>query len=168
MKYAILSLILTASAAQASVDYIAIGEIVSQAKAEVSAGRAGIACSMKEYLQNSTCLQMQKLNYTTSMLFSDSQRGDLVSGCTGGSSGYIKSASYFEYAYIQPAKELAKEASANDPVLKVISQLEDSHNQLIAETKEIVEKAKLQETYVTQCLLNQEPPATSIKDLICK
>ena len=167
MKAIFTLLFLGASIAQASVDYVAIGALVTAGKKDIAFSKAGVACLMKDYAESPTCAKIEKINVQTNNLLNTQSFVDFHPSC-GDSYDSSSGVHYFHYNYLNKVKELAKDAAANDPVNGVIQNLEASHNQLVNETNDILAKAKLQEAYVTQCLLGQEPPSASILEQLCK
>ncbi len=169
MKAIFTLLLLGASIAQASVDYVAIGALMTAGKKDIAISKAGVACLMKDYAQSPTCAKIEKINAETNNLL-NAQYYRYFSPDCGDDYKYHSSSGVkkFHDSYLDPAKALAKYAAANDPVNGVIQNLEASLGQLVTETNDILAKAKLQDTYVTQCLLGQEPPSDSILEQLCK
>lgn len=170
MKAVIAVLILGASIAQASVDYVAIGKIVTAGKKDTEDAKQGVACLMKSYADSPSCEKIENINEQTNKLLNSANSFEymMVSNCGQFMTVVASGIMYFEHKYSKAAKELAKDAPANDPVHGVIQKMIDAHQQMVDETTDVLAKAKLQETYVTKCLLGQEPTSTTILEQLCK
>lgn len=166
MKSIIAILVLSSSIAQASTDYIAIGAIVNEGKAEIAKVKLLVSCLITEYAQRPTCTKIEELNKITKTILNVKSHDSFVASC--GDTVIGRSAFEYNGRYINKARALAVDTPSDDPVHGVISKLEKSLVGLLSETTEAVAKAKLQETYISKCLLGEEPEPRSILDQICK
>jgi hypothetical protein len=167
IKFLFAILILGTTAAHAKVDYVAIGALLTQARIDLKNSKSVIACLMNSYAASPSCAKIELLNKEMSDLWSEDKIENVAASCGG---QYVSGSSkaYFMYQYIDPAKKLAQEASSQDPVLSKIKEIQDSMEQAVEETKDMASKAKLQETYVAQCLSGSEPSGLSVKQMVCQ
>jgi hypothetical protein len=162
---------LSTATVRASVDYVSIGAVLSAGKQQVSLLKRGMACLMKDYSQKPSCAQIENIVKQSKNIVADSTVALWYAGSCGGAERTSFSADSVEYlrrVKLKSALDLAKAAEPNDPVHGKIVEFEKSLDDLVAETTDILAKAKFQETYVTQCLLGQEPKEATIIEMLCK
>jgi hypothetical protein len=164
MKFIFAALLCSVSVAHASVDYVAIGEQSSRIKSNIKLVQETTACVLKDYNIQPSCKKIEDIN----AFGNDVLAGYMVTPTKCGSQyvGIIHSISEMSQT-VASMKEKAKEATSNDPVLAVIAKDEQAVRSLAKDLKETLLKAKLQETYVSTCLIGNEPTET-IQDLLCK
>lgn len=162
MKFIFSALLMTASLANASVDYVAIGKIVTVTNKEIQATQAAVACAVKSLAEKQTCQKIEELNNAFNKIKAPGIDSTHLSGC-----GIVSSGDYLRY-YAKNLRPLAQEAKQTDAIWAIIEKVEKSIDQVIVDVDILSAKLRLQEIYTSQCLFGVEPTQTSLLDLVCK
>jgi hypothetical protein len=151
MKPFLLTLLLLSTAAQADVNYVAIGRTLHRGETKLRAVREVLDCVTKAFTPpNQTCPVMETMDTFFFDLLSEDGRSVYVAPfeCltdTLASVGELKQAA-------AEARDLARDATPADPVFDRIARYEGYIRDWAAYAQNAVRSTKLQELYLANCL----------------
>ena len=167
MKSLMMSILLIGSFAQADVDPIAVGQILTGIKTHIEMAKNGAACLINKIETEKSCASFEEANKRFKGFLGLNQAMDSMF-CYQGTKMYDASPLSMLRYNLNKAKELAKSAQPNDPILAAVNKVGQSLDALETEITALFNEAELQSRYVSQCILGEEPTTPSLKELLCK